>query len=64
MMSKLMREELWKEGTDPIIRIVAKVCQSFGAIKIQSLCEKVRVLRNLEKLGFLDKLGFYGNWGF
>ena len=34
MMSKLMREELGEERTNPIIRIVAEVCQDFGMVKI------------------------------
>ena len=37
MTSKLMREELREEGTNPIIRTVAEVRQGFGMVKIQSL---------------------------
>ena len=52
-MGKLVREELWEERANPIIRIGAEVRQGFGAIKIQYICGKIRVYVELGKLGFL-----------
>ena len=36
-MSKLVREELWKEWTDPVVGVVSKVHQGFKVVKIRSL---------------------------
>ena len=39
-MSKLVREELWEEWTDPIVGIIAKIRQGFKVVKIQSLMKR------------------------